>query len=169
MDETRNSDPRTAAQQAADAAAAADTSDRRERAKKTAADKAAALSAPIHPLIEPGPNPPEQAVHVPAAQIPGARAEWGGAPPVPRPAGAGIRVQAHKMGYHGDKLQRVGDVFTIEDAAAFAPEWMHRVAPTTPEQTTSSNEALRREHADLVSGAAGRPATGDTDPLGTRI
>ena len=168
-------DTRTAAQTAADEAA---LSDKRAAEKKIAADKKAAVKVPLQPVFDPGPNPPPQAEHIPAAQIPGATANWSGRPDA-RPVRPGFRVQARKAGYYGDLYQRVGDVFTIHDEGDFADEWMVRVDSKTPEKTTSSNEALQREHAAIVSGASGpgmqtgrddvsaQIPTGTADPLGT--
>jgi hypothetical protein len=61
----------------------------------------------------------------------------------------GIKVRATQTGYYGDILRREGDVFTIESEQQFSKKWMERVADDTPEQHTTSAEALRRTEAEL--------------------
>lgn len=123
------------------------------------------------------PNPPEQPVMVPAKQIWGAT---GDAPTRLRQPGrvGGTRVVATRLGYYADKLQRIGDVFTLERESDFSHVWMAEVDPTTPEQTTGSNAALRRNHDAIVGGSprtdgviVGRDDVGDVpngvdNPLG---
>src|SRR5436190_19944068 len=65
-----------------------------------------------------------------------------------------MRVRATQLGYYGDKLQRVGDVFTIAGRHLFSAKWMEQVPPTTPERTTGSNASLRQEHDAFLGGAS---------------
>lgn len=102
--------------------------------------------------------------------------------PVPR-----MKVRAKSDGYYDDILRRTGDVFTIDatpkkaveekaattkDAkatkpAAFSEKWMEEVPPSTPEQVTSHNEVLRRQHSEEVAARAHpTAATGDQDVIG---
>lgn len=100
--------------------------------------------------------------------------------PVPR-----MKVRATRDGYYDDILRRPGDVFTIDATpkkvveekttktkdekgnkpAAFSEKWMEEVPANTPEQTTSHNEVLRRQHDEEVAARHGRP-TGEQNPLG---
>lgn len=85
-----------------------------------------------------------------------------------------FKVRATKMGYYGNLIRRVDDVFTIERASEFSNNWMERVDAHTPEVTTGSNAAIAREHSDLVGKSAagghmgddGDVPTGAGNPLG---
>ncbi len=146
------------------------------------AAKAPAPPAPKRHTVKvgpPEPNPPAQPPMVPARQVYGATGDYVPGPPrAPFTPTAGIRVVATRLGYYGDKLQRVGDVFTIQSEKEFSDKWMAYADPATPEKTTSSNAALRREHDAILSGAprtdgviVGRDDVGDVptgvdNPLG---
>jgi len=105
-----------------------------------------------------------------------------------------IKVRATRDGYYDDKYIRAGDVFTIDaeplrsvlrrerhapaakgldpegldQPAAFSDKWMERVGKETPEQITSHNEALRRQHdEELAARSASRTsaAAEEENPL----
>jgi hypothetical protein len=90
------------------------------------------------------------------------------------PRTVGIRVRATQLGYYGHTRQRIDDVFTIAgtvnpavypeghkqagkphrragEFTDFSRRWMERVDPSTPEKTTTPNEAIKREHDDILA------------------
>jgi hypothetical protein len=184
--------PRTAAQKAADDAAAADTAAAKKRA---AADTAAAKkpTVKVAPARDPSlrtresdkhpqrratdAQPSQAATPVPSINQNDRLAESPEQVQARLDAHASIeriKVQATKMGYYDDKLRRPGDVFTIVGKASFSEKWMQRVDGGTPEKITGSAEDLRRQHDEIQAGrlsgkggeTAPNPATGTGDPLG---
>lgn len=95
------------------------------------------------------------------------------APARPKPERP-FKVRAIKMGYYGNLIRRIDDVFTIQTEREFSTNWMERVDPRTPEVITGSNAALQREHGELVDrsragghmGDDGDAPTGAGNPLG---
>lgn len=109
-----------------------------------------------------------------------------------------VKVMATSTGYYDHVRRRPGDVFLIDAApleedlkrngkvvrkkgeiAAFSTRWMELVDADTPESYTTANDAIRRQHDEvLASRAAGsvipdRPddvddsvPTGEHNPLG---
>jgi len=84
----------------------------------------------------------------------------------PRKAEAArIKVEAVQVGYYDHKRLRIGDVFTIDgtrfpeghkqagEIQAFSKRWMKLADPSAPESTTTPNQAIRREHDAILSGA----------------
>lgn len=96
-----------------------------------------------------------------------ATAPWSGGP-VRR--GEAIKVRATKLGYYDHKRQRIGDVFRISSMDVFSEKWMELVDPTTPNRTTTGNQALRQHHDETLaarhSARKGGGATGAADVLG---
>jgi len=60
-----------------------------------------------------------------------------------------IKVRATQTGYYGDIRRRENDVFTIKSEQEFSSTWMERVPLDTPEQHTTSAQALRQIEAGL--------------------
>lgn len=158
-------DPRVAARQKSEEEAFVKNLSPTERAaydRRKAANADALAAPPVEVTPQPT-GPPAQPVHEPATQVPGVHAGEGRrAQPVarPRPSGPAVRVRAFRMGYYGDMLRRVGDVFTVTDPAMFTSTWMERVHEHTPEQRTTASEELRRSQLQMQ-----REAT----PLGERV
>lgn len=83
-----------------------------------------------------------------------------------------ITVQATEIGFYANKRRREGDVFTIK-RSEFSATWMHEVPAGTPEHTSSSVDALRKEHEQLRADASPQQLThdeptGSNDPLHAR-
>lgn len=80
------------------------------------------------------------------------------------------------VGYYDHVRRYAGDVFFIADETAFSPKWMERVGSHVPERVTSSPEALKRQHDEILRDkmpARGTPLVhdephADDDPLGAR-
>lgn len=82
------------------------------------------------------------------------------APPT-APAKAPRLVRAKQLGFYGLMRRRPGDVFTLKDPARdYAPHWMEPAPPGTPEHTTACDEALKREHREIVRAAASGQVAG---------
>lgn len=77
------------------------------------------------------------------------------------PKARSLRVRAIRLGYYGDKRQRVGDVFDLTNEKHFSATWMERVDGKTPAKTTTSREALAGQ-----MGPAGQQAANAANPLG---
>lgn len=84
-----------------------------------------------------------------------------------------IKVRATAVGYYDDKLRRVDDVFTINDRRrsdgrlAELGKWMVLEDADVPEKITSNNEAIRREHDEILGARqSGASAARDKSPLG---
>lgn len=85
----------------------------------------------------------------------------------PKPAsGRSLKVRATAMGYYDNERRREGDVFTIQHAGEFSSKWMERVGAGTPEQRTTGQESINRQHDELLSGKLADKATGGANPLG---
>lgn len=121
-----------------------DTPAKVEARKALAADDPAKYDPTVNPL-----NPKLQRSHKPKA----------------------IRVEAIGIGYYGDALRRVGDVFTVNSEREYSARWMKRVPASTPGRQTGSAAALQQEHdanlkAKLTGGTTTEePPTGDENPL----
>lgn len=57
-----------------------------------------------------------------------------------------MRVRATARGFYGQRLRRIGDVFTLERPEEFSDRWMVPVPPATPESSTSAQRAMKAEH-----------------------
>jgi hypothetical protein len=55
-----------------------------------------------------------------------------------------MKVRATRRGTYNLQLRREGDVFTLRSPAHFKAAWMVRVDPSTPEHTTTAQQALNR-------------------------
>jgi hypothetical protein len=75
--------------------------------------------------------------------------------------GKGIKVRATQTGYYGDKLQRPGDVFVIENERAFSKKWMERVDARTPEHTSKTSPELAERKPAQSEGASDDDVLGD--------
>lgn len=73
-------------------------------------------------------------------------------------SGGPIRVRATRMGYYNNLRRREGDVFTLHDARLFSKNWMVVVPVATPERHTRANEALKREHDEVLAETLGKGA-----------
>lgn len=96
-------------------------------------------------------------------------------------AGKPIKVRAIRLGYYDLKRRRFGDVFTIAGDHEFSTEWMERVAASTPEHTTSAQQALDQQNEETLGRRQAKPegsndaagdnsgddATGNANPLGS--
>lgn len=80
--------------------------------------------------------------------------------------GGGFKVRATAMGYYDNERRREGDVFTIQHGGEFSSKWMERVGAGTPEQRTTGQESINRQHDELLSGKLADKATGGANPLG---
>lgn len=81
-----------------------------------------------------------------------------------------IKVRALRMGYYDDARRREGDVFTVE-ARHVTETWMARVRADTPENTTTGQAELRRQHDEILRTrmpAAGTPLVDDVLPTGAQ-
>jgi hypothetical protein len=85
-----------------------------------------------------------------------------------RPAAtpAGMKVRAIQVGYYDNKLQRIGDVFTISSESLFSKKWMERVDADTPERTTTPQQVLDRLHDERPLGRVSRPVEDDDEAGG---
>lgn len=80
------------------------------------------------------------------------------------------------VGYYDHVRRYADDVFYIADEQAFSAKWMERVGASVPERVTSSPEALKRQHDEILRDkmpAKGTPLVNDepdadNDPLGAR-
>jgi len=108
----------------------------------------------------PTPKPPAAiARSIPArAKAPGVTPR--NPPPAPKPNP--IKVRAIALGYYDHCRRRIGDVFLIANERAFSSRWMERVDPRTPEKITTSKEALKQKHDEILAGHV----TGAEDVLG---
>jgi hypothetical protein len=97
----------------------------------------------------------------PVKEIPGKAATTPKAKPEP------LKVRATQTGYYDHARRREGDVFVVE-AHDFSEKWMERVAPDTPTQVTTAQQALTQAHVETVAQATrGGAMTGtDRDVLG---
>lgn len=82
----------------------------------------------------------------------------------------GFKVKAIELGYYNHLRRREGDVFRLKAAADFSEKWMVKVAETTPEKTSSSQQELDRKHDEILAGrmpqsGSNDAPTGDVDPL----
>ena len=82
-------------------------------------------------------------------------------PLLPPAAPTRFKVRATRLGYFDDKRRRVGDVFWVSAKQTetgkyveFAPSWMERVPDLTPESITTGQQALRRQHDEMLAGKA---------------
>lgn len=99
------------------------------------------------------------------------------APAEPKPARVKVMVRPGRLVFYNSRRYRAGDVFTISARTfpeghkragelAELSQGMEVVPMSTPEQVTTSKEALRREHERLRGG--GMPAN-EMDPLGAGV
>jgi len=82
-----------------------------------------------------------------------------------------FKVRATAIGYYGDARRRPGDVFVLTDPRHFSKRWMEQVSASTPDQRSTNQDVIRREHdAVLRERLTGRgrtqKPTGAGDPLG---
>src|SRR5262245_41547384 len=85
-----------------------------------------------------------------------------------------IKVRAIRQGYYDHIRRHEGDVFYIAKEQDFSAVWMEAVDPRTPERVTTTAEALRRQHDEILAGripASGTPLVddepdADKNPLG---
>lgn len=84
-----------------------------------------------------------------------------------------VKVRATRMGFYDEIRRRVGDVFTLTDAAHFSDKWMLIVPGTTPERVTTGQQELRRQHQEEVDSRRRSSSlvpleapTGSANPLG---
>lgn len=85
--------------------------------------------------------------------------------------GPRVRVRALMIGYYDHARRRPGDVFTIDgttdkdgNVLAFSDRWMERVSNREPERLTSSRDAMKERHDEILGGKLSDRAT-DSDPL----
>lgn len=145
---SRQARARTAAERAANPDLTAGDPDLEpiDASPQTKADRKKAAHQEHDPIPQPK-NPPDQPKMIPARQVEGVTSQ--ALDPEDQPAhnldqAKAIRVQAKAIGYYGDNLRRVGDVFDIADEKAFSDKWMRRVPKRTPERVTGSNASLER-------------------------
>lgn len=62
-----------------------------------------------------------------------------------------IKVRVTAIGYYDHLLRHPGDVFVIDDEAAFSTRWMERVAATMPETRTSLNAVIKAAHDQVLA------------------
>lgn len=141
------------------------------RSQKAAEAKRKHEAKTAHAPIIPPKNPPDQPRMVPAKQVEGATSQ--ALDPEEQPhhrmdPKKAIRVQAKALGYYGDQLRRVGDVFDIAGEEVFSTKWMRRVSDKTPTQLTGSNAALEKaKKGEDPNALPPEPKTGsDLDVLG---
>lgn len=71
-----------------------------------------------------------------------------------------IRVKAKGVGFYGDRLVSVGDIFEIKDEQAFSTRWMERLG--------DEQEADAKEPAQKPKGKRGKEAaksSGDVEVI----
>ena len=74
-----------------------------------------------------------------------------------------IKVRATQTGYIDLKRYRIGNVFSI-DEAAFSDKWMERVSDRTPEQITTGQQELGRRSQEITDERNG-VAAGELDTI----
>ena len=80
-----------------------------------------------------------------------------------------LTVQATQLGYYDHTRRRTGDVFKIAAPEDFSKRWMRRVADNTPTRITLGNQAIAKEHDEILSlrqAGTQRAPTGNEDVLG---
>jgi hypothetical protein len=65
-----------------------------------------------------------------------------------------IKVRATRTGYYDHARRREGDVFVAFEHE-FSPAWMERVAPGTPEKTTTGQQELNAKYDAVREDRAG--------------
>jgi hypothetical protein len=79
--------------------------------------------------------------------------------------GGGRKVRATKMGYYDHERRRPGDVFVLHKKQDFSAKWMEYVRAETPTSKTSPNQAIAKEHDNVLADRHGGGRKVDpTDP-----
>lgn len=80
------------------------------------------------------------------------------APASPR----GFKVEAIEMGHYDLVRRRPGDVFFLKDPRQFSAKWMRKVPASTPQHTTTIEEAAAEARRQILgSGARDLDVLGD--------
>lgn len=75
-----------------------------------------------------------------------------------------IKVRALQVGYYGEKLRRIGDVFYLNDHRQLASTpWMESADRNTPLKETSHGEVLRNHHDEIARAKQGGGELVDED------
>lgn len=122
------------------------------------------MTTPKKPAARTPPTPRGQQQTAPHAASQSTRSTTSSAPPA-LSGRRNLKVRATAVGYYDNERKRVGDVFELESERAFSRNWMEYVEAHTPLKTTTSQQALNREHDQILGGtAAPAPPEGD-NPL----
>lgn len=89
------------------------------------------------------------------------------ADPAPRQSrtGEGLKVRATRVGYYDNIRRREGDTFTIKSEQEKG-SWMEYENANVADKTTTGQEAINKQNAELLSERMQQKATGGANPLG---
>lgn len=83
-------------------------------------------------------------------------------PPEPPTAPRPVKVRALRMCYYDHARRREGDVFYIEGMHHFSKTGaMELVDDGTPEKLTTSAQAIKQAHDEILAGRGGEPTSSD--------
>jgi len=75
----------------------------------------------------------------------------------------GRKVRATAMGYYDEERRRPGDVFVLHKKEDFSAKWMEYVGAATPTSKTTPNQAIAKEHDEILAGRHGGGMQPHTD------